>query len=149
MIKHGATMIQAETTLRVPRLTLQVGASYGAGNYGMCGWAYEPDFLFLWPNAHSGVMGGAEAARTMALVARAAAERRGTAPDEAALAAQEAAIAARFDAQAGAFHTSGRVLDHGVIDPADSRLVLGFCLDTIAEAKARVLRPLSFGVARM
>ncbi|MEO1688552.1 MAG: carboxyl transferase domain-containing protein, partial [Pseudomonadota bacterium] len=100
MIKHGSKMIQAVANLTVPKIALHVGASYGAGNYGMCGWAYEPDFLFAWPNARTGVMGGAQAAGTMSLVARAGARRRGEAVDEARLAAQEGAIRDHFEDQA-------------------------------------------------
>ena len=77
MIKHGSKMIQAVTNVRVPRISLYVGASYGAGNYGMCGFAYDPDFLFSWPNASTNVMGGDSAANTMRQVNAAAAERRG------------------------------------------------------------------------
>jgi geranyl-CoA carboxylase beta subunit len=147
MIKHGAKMIQTVANLRVPRISLYIGASFGAGNYGMCGYAFEPDFLFAWPNAQTGVMGGAQAAGTMSMVARGVAERKGeAAPD---LAAQEAAITVLFDRQSSAFYTSGRVLDHGVIDPRDTRKVLGFCLDTCWEARNRTVRPNSFGVARM
>lgn len=149
MIKHGAKMIQAVTNVRVPRITLYIGASYGAGNYGMCGYAYEPDFLFAWPNASTGVMGGEQAARTMSEVAVAAARRAGQEPDMDKLAAQEAAITAHFTRQESAFYTSGRVLDHGVIDPRDTRKVLGFALETCLEARRRELRPNSFGVARM
>lgn len=148
MIKHGSKMIQAVSNASVPKITLYIGASYGAGNYGMCGVAYQPDFLFSWPNARSGVMGGEQAARTMSLVARAGAARKGVEVDEARLAAQEARIQAIFDAQSSAFYTSGRILDHGVIDPADSRKVLAFCLHTCHEARARTLRPSQFGVAR-
>jgi len=149
MIKHGSKMIQAVANLSVPKIAVHIGASYGAGNYGMCGWAYEPDFLFAWPSARTGVMGGAQAAGTMSLVARAGAKRKGEEVDEARLAAQEVAIRDHFEDQADAFTTSGRVLDHGVIDPRDTRRVLLFCLDTVAEARARTLRHNSFGVARM
>ncbi|MEM9058320.1 MAG: carboxyl transferase domain-containing protein, partial [Pseudomonadota bacterium] len=148
MIKHGAKMIQAVSNARVPRITLYIGASFGAGNYGMCGYAYEPDFLFAWPNAMTGVMGGEQAAATMAMVARGAATRRGVPVDEAQLKAQSAAIAAHFDKQSDAFYTSGHCLDHGVIDPRDTRRVLGLALDTCREARARRLNPNSFGVAR-
>ncbi|WP_171177054.1 acyl-CoA carboxylase subunit beta [Ruegeria sp. HKCCD8929] len=148
MIKHGAKMIQAVTSVDVPRITLYIGASFGAGNYGMSGFAYEPDFLFAWPNATTGVMGGEQAAGTMEMVARAGAKRKGEEVDEALLAKQSAAIAAHFDRQAGAFHTSGRCLDHGVIDPRDTRLVLGFCLETCLEGRARKVKPGSYGVAR-
>lgn len=149
MIKHGSKMIQAVTNARVPKITIYCGASFGAGNYGMCGWAFQPDFLFAWPNARSGVMGGEQAAGTMSMVARAAARRKGAEPDEARLAAQEAAIRAIFDRQADPFFTSGRVLDHGVIDPRDTRRVLAFCLQTCAEGRARTLNPNAFGVARI
>ncbi|TMV10061.1 acyl-CoA carboxylase subunit beta [Ruegeria sediminis] len=148
MIKHGAKMIQAVTSVDVPRITLYIGASFGAGNYGMSGYAYEPDFLFAWPNATTGVMGGEQAAGTMAMVARAGARRKGEEIDEDRLAKQSAMIAAHFDRQAGAFHTSGRCLDHGVIDPRDTRRVLGFCLETSLEGRARRVKPGSYGVAR-
>lgn len=149
MIKHGSKMIQAVSNLRVPKITLYIGASYGAGNYGMCGHAYEPDFLFAWPNATSGVMGGAQAARTMRQVAEGAAKRKGEEPDDKQLAMQEQMITQHFDRQSDAFYTSGRCLDHGVIDPRDTRKVLAFCLETCHEARARQLNPNAFGVARM
>ncbi|WP_204114390.1 acyl-CoA carboxylase subunit beta [Shimia biformata] len=148
MIKHGSKMIQAVTNIRVPKLSFYIGASFGAGNYGMCGYAFGPDFLFTWPNAMTGVMGGGQAAATMEQVARRTAERKGVTPDEGRLAAQSAKIAAHFDAQSDAFYTSGRVLDHGMIDPRDTRRVIGFCLDTCRAAQTRDLRPNSFGVAR-
>jgi len=149
MIKHGSKMIQAVSNVRVPKICLYIGASFGAGNYGMSGYAYESDFLFAWPNAVTGVMGGEQAAGTMELVARNAARRRGQEIDEQQLAAQRKAIVAHFDRQSDAFYTSGRVLDQGVIDPRDTRRVLGFALETILEARHRKLQPNSFGVARM
>jgi geranyl-CoA carboxylase beta subunit len=149
MIKHGSKMIQAVSNTRVPRITLYVGASFGAGNYGMCGFGYKPDFLFTWPNAVTGVMGGEQAAGTMEHVARASAKRRGVPVDEDALAKQRQAVVAHYDRQSDAFYTSGRCLDHGVIDPRDTRAVLGFALDTIWEGRNRQVRPNSFGVARM
>lgn len=149
MIKHGAKMIQAVSNASVPKITLYIGASYGAGNYGMNGFGYDPDFLFTWPNAKTGVMGGQQAAGTMSMVARAMAKRKGDEIDEEALTAQHNKIAAIFDRQSSAFYTSGRALDHGVIDPRDSRKVLAFCLATCMEAAACELRPNNFGVARM
>ncbi|WP_270725046.1 acyl-CoA carboxylase subunit beta [Shimia sp. Alg240-R146] len=149
MIKHGSKMIQAVANTRVPKLTFYCGASFGAGNYGMCGVAYEPDFLFAWPNSRSGVMGGAQAAKTMSLVARAGAARKGIDLDEDRMAQQETAIQGLFDAQSSPFVTSGKVLDHGVIDPRDTRKVIAFCLDTVADARRRSLNPNAFGVARM
>ncbi|MEX0304373.1 MAG: carboxyl transferase domain-containing protein, partial [Leisingera sp.] len=149
MIKHGAKMIQAVTNIRVPKISLYTGASFGAGNYGMCGYAFGADFLFTWPNAMTGVMGGEQAALTMEQVARRTAGRRGAKPDEVRLAAQREKIAAHFDGQSDAFYTSGRVLDMGMIDPRDTRNVIGFCLQTCLDARARQLNPNSFGVARI
>ncbi|MCP4319296.1 MAG: acyl-CoA carboxylase subunit beta [Hyphomicrobiales bacterium] len=149
MIKHGSKMIQAVSNVRVPKITLYIGASFGAGNYGMSGVAFEPDFLFAWPNATTGVMGGEQAAGTMTMVARVSAKRKGEDIDEEKLAGQHKMIAAHFDSQSHAFYTSGRCLDHGVIDPRDTRKVLGFCLETCLEAKNRKLQPNAFGVARM
>jgi geranyl-CoA carboxylase beta subunit len=145
-------MIQAVSNVRVPKITLYIGASYGAGNYGMCGHAYEPDFLFAWPNASTGVMGGEQAAITMGIVARGAAKRRGIEPTpamEAQLAKQKQAILEHFAPQSNAFYTSGRMLDHGVIDPRDTRKILGFALETCWEARHRRTQPNTFGVARI
>lgn len=149
MIKHGSKMIQAVTNIEVPRITLQIGASFGAGNYGMCGRAFEPDFLFSWPNAATGVMGGQQAATVMSIVAEGAAKAAGKEPDRDALAKQEAHLTQLFDGQSGAFYTSGRNLDDGVIDPRDTRKVLGFLLATVSEARHRDVRENSFGIARM
>lgn len=149
MIKHGSKMIQAVRNIRVPKITLYVGASFGAGNYGMAGYGFKPDFLFAWPNAKTGVMGGEQAAKTMSVVQRAGALRKGEAVDETLLEQQETMIKNVFDSQSDAFYTSGRVLDHGVIDPRDTRKVLAFCLETIDEARSRPLSPNAFGVARM
>lgn len=149
MIKHGAKMIQAVANLRVPRITLYIGASFGAGNYGMSGLGFAPDFLFSWPNATTGVMGGQQAALTMDHVARTSAARRGVGVDEDKLARQKDTLIAHFDSQSDAFYTSGRMLDQGIIDPRDTRKVLIFALETCAEARRRTVRPNTFGVARM
>lgn len=149
MIKHGSKMVQAVSNVRVPRITLYVGASFGAGNYGMCGAGYDPDFLFTWPNAATGVMGGEQAAATMTIVMKAAAERRGQPIDPEALQAQETELKRHYDLQSSAFYTSGRLLDQGMIDPRDTRKVLGFALETCWEARHRETHPNSFGVARL
>ncbi|MDO9435037.1 acyl-CoA carboxylase subunit beta [Hydrogenophaga sp.] len=149
MIKHGSKMIQAVTNATVPQITIQCGASFGAGNYGMCGRGFAPRFLFSWPQARTAVMGGEQAARTMQIVAEAGMARKGITPDPAQMQAQFDHIVNVFERQADAFHTSGLVLDDGVIDPRDTRAVLAFCLATCAEAAARELRPMQFGVARM
>jgi len=149
MIKHGSKMIQAVSNVKVPKISLYIGASFGAGNYGMCGYAYEPDFLFTWPNAITGVMGGEQAALTMEHVMINSARRRGKEIDTAALTVQKEAIIEHFDRQSDAFYTSGRLLDHGMIDPRDTRKVLGFALQTCWESRNRTLRPNSFGIARL
>ncbi|HZN48148.1 MAG TPA: carboxyl transferase domain-containing protein [Ramlibacter sp.] len=149
MIKHGSKMIQAVTNANVPQVTIQCGASFGAGNYGMCGRGYAPRFLFSCPNARTAVMGGEQAARTMQIVTEAAMARKGLQADAAQSQAQFDKIVQVFESQADAFYTSGLLLDDGVIDPRDTRAVLAFCLDTIREAQDKTLRPLQFGVARM
>ena len=149
MIKNGAKMIQAVTNARVPRITFMIGASFGAGNYGMCGQGYDPDFVFSWPNIDIGVMGGESAAKTMSHVMLAGAKRKGIEIPEEQIAAQEARIIDIFNSQSDAFYTSGRMLDDGVIDPRDTRKVLGFVLQTCWEARHRKTCPNTFGVGRM
>ena len=149
MIKHGSKMIQAVTNVSVPRLTFMIGASFGAGNYGMCGRGYDPDFVFSWPNAKTGVMGGEQAARTMTQVMQAGAARKGVALDASQMKAQEAMLIQHFDGQSDAFYTSGHMLDDGLIDPRQTRKVLGFLLETSWEARHRDVTPNSFGIARM
>jgi geranyl-CoA carboxylase beta subunit len=149
MIKHGSKMIQAVTNANVPQITIQCGASFGAGNYGMCGRGYAPRFLFSWPSAKTAVMGGEQAARTMQIVTEAGLARKGIAPDAEQSKAQFDKIVAMFEAQADAFYTSGLMLDDGVIDPRDTRAVLGQCLAICAQADRKQLRAMQFGVARM
>ena len=149
MIKHGAKMIQAVTNADVPRITLMIGASFGAGNYGMCGRGYDPDFVFSWPNAKTGVMGGEQAATVMEIVADAQAARAGVTPDPKQRLAQREKLTDIFDSQSGAFYTSGHLLDDGVIDPRDTRKLLGLLLPIVMEARQRKLRPNSFGVSRL
>ena len=149
MIKHGSKMIQAVQNIDVPRITLMTGASFGAGNYGMCGRNFDPDFLYTFPNAQTGVMGGEQAAKTMSEVARAKAAAQDQATDEEALKKQEAFLADVFDSQAGAFYTSGHMQDDGMIDPRDTRNTLGFLMETVWESRHRTPRPNSFGIARM
>ncbi|HXD42015.1 MAG TPA: carboxyl transferase domain-containing protein, partial [Ramlibacter sp.] len=149
MIKHGSKMIQAVTNASVPQITIMCGASYGAGNYGMCGRGYAPRFLFSWPSARTAVMGGEQAARTMQIVTEAGLARKGIAADPQQSKVQFDKIVDMFEAQADAFYTSGLLLDDGVIDPRDTRAVLAFCLDTCVEAERKPLRSMQFGVARM
>src|SRR5215218_6222578 len=147
MIKHGSMMINAVSNSTVPHISLLIGASYGAGHYGMCGRAYDPRFLFAWPSAKSAVMGGAQLAGVISIVSRAAAEARGQQVDEDADAALRAAIEAQIEAESLPMFLSGRMFDDGVIDPRDTRTVLGMCLSAIASGPIEGTS--NFGVFRM
>nr|WP_240959919.1 carboxyl transferase domain-containing protein [Rhodococcus sp. HNM0563] len=147
MIKHGAMMINAVANSTVPHISILLGASYGAGHYGMCGRAFDPRFLFAWPSARSAVMGGAQLAGVISIVGRAAAESRGQAFDEAADEAMRAAIENQIEAESLPMFLSGRLYDDGIIDPRDTRTVVGMCLSAIATAPIEGAD--SFGVFRM
>ncbi len=147
MIKHGSMMINAVSNSRVPHISLLIGASYGAGHYGMCGRAYDPRFLFAWPSAKSAVMGGAQLAGVLSIVNRAATEARGGVVDEQADAALRDAVEAQIEAESLPMFLSGRIYDDGVIDPRDTRTVLGMCLSAIANALIEGTS--NFGVFRM
>nr|MDT0662614.1 carboxyl transferase domain-containing protein [Micromonospora sp. DSM 115978] len=134
IIKHGALMINAVSNSTVPHLTVNLGASYGAGNYGMCGRAYDPRFLFTWPNAKSAVMGSAQLAGVLSIVARQAAEATGRSFDEDSDAAMRMMVEQQIESQSGALFLSGRLYDDGVIDPRDTRTVLGLCLSAVHNA---------------
>ncbi|WP_116047609.1 acyl-CoA carboxylase subunit beta [Amycolatopsis palatopharyngis] len=131
IIKHGAMMINAVSNSTVPHISLLIGASYGAGHYGMCGRAYDPRFLFAWPSAKSAVMGPQQLAGVLSIVARAAAEGRGQKYDEDGDAAMRAAVEGQVEAESLPMFLSGRLYDDGVIDPRDTRTVLGLCLSAI------------------
>lgn len=148
MIKHGSKMIQAVANASVPQLTIHCGSSYGAGNFGMCGRGFSPRFLFAWPNSRTAVMGAEQAAGTMAIVMEESARVRGQDPDQEQIDAMRARIVDTFERQTSAFYTSGRMLDDGVIDPRDTRDILGCVLSLFRRAEAVALRPSSFGVAR-
>ncbi|RVT48424.1 acyl-CoA carboxylase subunit beta [Rubrivivax albus] len=148
-IKHGSKMIQAVANARVPKFTIVLGGSFGAGNYGMCGRGFDPRFIFAWPTARTAVMGGAQAAMVMDIVNRAKLQRAGQPVDDAALAKMSDGLRRRLDAESGALFGTARLWDDGIIDPRDTRRVLGLCLDLAAEAARRTLRPNTFGVARM
>jgi geranyl-CoA carboxylase beta subunit len=148
IIKHGSKMIQAVTNATVPQITIYCGASFGAGNYGMCGRGFHPRFCFSWPNAKTAVMGGEQAARTMSIVTEAAAKRKGQTVDPAEIDALEQRIIERFDRQMSVFVTSAHVLDDGVIDPRDTRAVLSKVLAVCREGDARQPQRMQFSVAR-
>jgi geranyl-CoA carboxylase beta subunit len=147
MVKQGSGMIQAVANADVPQITVQCGASFGAGNYGMCGRGFAPRFCFSWPNAKTAVMGGEQAAGTMAIVTEAAMKRKG-AVDHDKIEQLKAGIQQRFDSQMSVFTTSALGLDDGVIDPRHTRAVLALTLATCREADARRPRPMQFSVSR-
>ncbi len=148
MIKHGSKMIQAVANASVPQITIMCGASYGAGNYGMCGRGFDPDFLFSWPNAKTSVMGAEQAANTMVNVMADAAKAKGSGVDATILESLRRKVIENFERQMPAFYTSGRMLDDGVIDPRDTRNVIAFALSVCRSGQQKQLRPTSFGVAR-
>ncbi|AOW87129.1 MULTISPECIES: carboxyl transferase domain-containing protein [Streptomyces] len=144
--KHGAKMVTAVACTRVPKLTVVVGGSYGAGNYSMCGRAYSPRFLWMWPNAKISVMGGEQAASVLATVKRDQLEARGeqwAAEEEESF---KAPVRAQYEHQGNAYYATARLWDDGVIEPADTRQVLGLALTACANAPLGEPR---FGVFRM
>jgi 3-methylcrotonyl-CoA carboxylase beta subunit len=144
--KDGAKMVSAVACARVPKLTVIIGGSFGAGNYGMCGRAFAPRFLWTWPNARISVMGGEQAANVLAQVRREALSKAGgawSAEDEA---AYKAAITAQYAAQSSAYYATARLWDDGIIDPARTRETLAFGLAVAAQAP---VTKTAFGVFRM
>ncbi len=131
IIKHGAMMINAVSNSTVPHLSVIMGASYGAGNYGMNGRAFDPRFLFTWPSAKSAVMGPSQLAGVLSIVARAAAEAKGKDYDEAGDAGMREMVEAMVEEQSLPHFLSGMLYDDGVIDPRDTRTVLGICLSVV------------------
>jgi len=147
IIKDGAKMINAVTNSAVPHLTVVMGASYGAGNYGMCGRAYGPRLLFTWPNAKIAVMGPQQLAGVLSIVARQAAEANGQPFDEDADLVRRAEIEAQIERESHAFFNSGKLYDDGIIDPRDTRTVLGIALSAVHSNVVEGRR--GFGVFRM
>ncbi|WP_138514519.1 acyl-CoA carboxylase subunit beta [Rhodoferax bucti] len=148
-IKHGSKMIQAVANARVPKFTVVLGGSYGAGNYGMCGRGFDPNFIFSWPTARTAVMGGAQAAKVMDIVNRAKVERMGMEANDEALKAMSDGLRLRLDKESAALFGTARLWDDGMIDPRDTRRILGLCLALAAEAADRRLNANTFGVARL
>ena len=138
--KDGAKLVTAVSTTSVPKLTVIIGGSYGAGNYGMCGRAYEPRFLFMWPNARISVMGGEQAAMVLSQVRR----NRDLSPEQEE--AFKAPIRAQYDRQGHPYYASAHLWDDGIIDPVDTRRVLGLALSAALNAP---IPPTRFGVFRM
>ncbi|KIQ65660.1 acetyl-CoA carboxylase [Kitasatospora griseola] len=147
IIKHGAMMINAVSNSTVPHISVLMGASYGAGHYGMCGRAYDPRFLFAWPSAKSAVMGPQQLAGVLSIVARQSAAAKGQPYDEDADAAIRAMVEQQIEAESLPAFLSGRLYDDGVIDPRDTRTVLGICLSAIHSGPVEGAR--GYGVFRM
>jgi 3-methylcrotonyl-CoA carboxylase beta subunit len=144
--KHGAKMVTAVATAQVPKITMLIGGSFGAGNYGMCGRAYSPRFLWMWPNSRISVMGGEQAAGVLATVRREGIEAKGaqwSAEEEEAF---KAPIRSQYETQGHPYYATARLWDDGVIDPAQSRRVLGLSLSAALNAP---ILPTKFGIFRM
>ena len=144
--KHGAKLVTAVACARVPKFTVIIGGSFGAGNYGMCGRAYDPRFLWMWPNARIGVMGAEQAAGVLVQVKREQAERAGEAFDDGEAARIKGPIVEQYERQAHAHYSSARLWDDGVIDPAQTREALALALSASLNAP---LEPTTFGIFRM
>jgi 3-methylcrotonyl-CoA carboxylase beta subunit len=145
--KDGAKIVTAVATTSVPKYTVIIGGSYGAGNYGMCGRAYAPRFLWMWPNARISVMGGEQAATVLGLLREEATEAKGgtwTAQDDAAF---KAPIREQYEMQGHPYYATARLWDDGIIDPADTRMVLALALSAGLNAPAP--EPTRFGIFRM
>jgi acetyl-CoA carboxylase carboxyltransferase component len=147
IIKHGAMMINAVSNSKVPHISVLMGASYGAGHYGMCGRAYDPRFLFAWPSAKSAVMGPAQLAGVLSIVARASAASRGMEYSEENDAAMRAMVEGQIEAESMPMFLSGMLYDDGIIDPRDTRTVLGLSLSAIHNGPVKGAE--GFGVFRM
>jgi geranyl-CoA carboxylase beta subunit len=155
-IKHGAKMIQAVANATVPQLTLLIGGGYGAGNYGMCGRAFDPRFIFAWPNSKVAVMGAEQIGMVMELITKAKFAATDHMLDEAARKIRDEnvvmmrdTLVKRIESESNALFATARLWDDGIIDPRDSRRVLAMALATCREAQARTLVPNTFGIARM
>ncbi|WP_147916457.1 carboxyl transferase domain-containing protein [Ruania zhangjianzhongii] len=144
--KHGAKMVTAVATTRVPKLTVVVGGSFGAGNYSMCGRAYAPRFLWMWPQARISVMGGEQAAKVLTTVRADQAAARGEEFDDAAAEALAAPVREQYERQGNPYYATARLWDDGLIDPADTRTVLGLALDVCSRTP---LPAPGFGLFRM
>lgn len=149
IIKHGSKMIQAVANARVAKFSVVVGGSYGAGNYAMCGRGLDPHFVFAWPNNKTAVMGGAQAGKVLRIVAEQKQRAMGMDPDTKVLEMLEQTTAINLDKQSTALYGTAHLWDDGLIDPRDTRRILGFVLDTEKEAKQRNLQANAFGVARL
>ncbi|UYP28872.1 geranyl-CoA carboxylase subunit beta [Pseudomonas sp. Z8(2022)] len=149
VIKHGSKLIQAVANCTVPKLTIVVGGSYGAGNYAMCGRGLDPRFIFAWPNSRTAVMGGAQAGKVLRIVTEDKHRKEGKEADPKMLDMLEMATAQKLDSQSTALYGTASLWDDGLIDPRDTRRLLGLLLDVCTEAQIRPLKSNTFGVARL
>ncbi len=152
IVKHGSKMIQAVANATVPQITIVMGGSFGAGNYGMCGRGFGPHFIFAWPNSRTSVMGGEQAAGVMEIITREKWQKQGkvmSETDEKMLASIRQGIISQFDKESSALAATARLFDDGLIDPRDTRRVLGFTLSICREAQQRTVQRNSFGIARL
>ena len=148
VIKHGSKMLQAVANATVPKLTMVIGGSYGAGNYAMCGRGLDPRFIFAWPNSRTAVMGGAQAGKVLRIVTEDKHIKMGKEADPKMLDMIEQATAQKLDKGSTSLYGTARLWDDGLIDPRDTRNVLAYLLDICSEAEARPLHANHFGVAR-
>lgn len=144
--KHGAKLVTAVACAQVPKITVIIGGSYGAGNYAMCGRAYEPRFLYMWPNARIAVMGGEQAASVLAQVTRDKKKRHGEAWSDEDERALKTPLLEQYSKQSSAYYSSARLWDDGVIDPADTRRIIGMSLSITLNAPIKATQ---FGLFRM
>jgi 3-methylcrotonyl-CoA carboxylase beta subunit len=147
--KHGAKLVTAVSTATVPKLTLILGGSYGAGNYGMCGRAFDPRFLYMWPQAKISVMGGEQAANVLSTIQRDNIEAGGgewTAEQEADF---KRPIEEQFERESSAYYSTSNIWDDGIIDPGDTRMVLGQSLAIARRVGCDPANATKFGVFRM
>lgn len=144
--KAGAKMVMAVSCAKVPKITVVVGGSFGAGNYAMCGRAYSPDFMFFWPNAKISVMGGTQAAGVLTQVERSNKEKRGIQWTNVEEETFKAKVVEAYDRESNAYYSTARLWDDGIIDPADTRKIIGLC---ISASTNRAPEPTKFGVFRM
>ena len=148
IIKHGSKMLQSVANARVPKISIVIGGSYGAGNYAMCGRGLDPRFIFAWPNSKTAVMGGAQAGKVLRIVTEEKQLKMGQEPDQKMLDQIEQMTAAKLEAGSTALFGTARIWDDGLIDPRDTRKLMVMLLDMCDEEKHRSLQGNSFGVSR-
>jgi geranyl-CoA carboxylase beta subunit len=149
IIKHGSKMLQAVANAKVPKISIVIGGSYGAGNYAMCGRGLDPRFIFAWPNSKVAVMGGAQAGMVLKIVAEEKQRKMGIEPDPKVLDMLAETTAQKLESQSTALYGTAHLWDDGIIDPRDTRRVIAMCLSVCDDAGRRTLRPNTFGVARL